>query len=56
MAKRNALGAAKHFMAEVQGEIGIRSFSIDTPLGGVFGYILDCEEGIAVLIFSRSRC
>ena len=36
--------------------IGIRSFSINASLGRVFGDILGCEERIAVLIFSRSRC
>ena len=55
--KKNTLGAAKHFMAKVQGEmVRIRSFSINASLGGVFGDILGCEERIAVLIFSRSRC
>jgi hypothetical protein len=43
-------------MEKIQGEIGIRSFSIDASLGGVFGDILGCEKRIAVLIFSRSRC
>lgn len=54
--KRNTLGAAKHFMGEIQSESGIRMFSIDASLGGVFGEVLRCEERIAVLIFSRSRC